>query len=275
MFEVGRLYKRAELHARYGGQKQGGISTPKGQPFLLLFTGGGETYGYQDGWEPSGVFLYSGEGQDGDMTFTGGNRALRDHVGNGKDLHLFAKKGKMVRYLGLFACTSWSYRTAKDKAGHDRRAILFHLVPAEGTPPTGTSPAASPHDDAPAARVPLLDALRQKALASAASGGEANPKDAKRCYYDRSEAVRMYVLCRANGTCEVCGQPAPFRRLDGSPYLEPHHTRRIADSGPDHPRWVGGVCPNCHRHIHYGSDGAGLNQTLEAYLGTVEASRGT
>ena len=125
MFEFGRLYKRAELHARCGGQKQGGISTPKGQPFLLLFTGGGETYGYEDGWDPSGVFLYSGEGQDGDMTFTGGNRALRDHIGNGKDLHLFAKKGKMVRYLGLFACTSWSYRTAQDKAGHNRILIVW------------------------------------------------------------------------------------------------------------------------------------------------------
>ena len=181
----------------------------------------------------------------------------------------------MVRYLGFFACASWSYRTAKDKAGHDRRAILFHLVPVEGTLPSGMTSTTSTQESVPAPGVPSLDALRQKALVSASSGGETNPKDAKRSYYERSEAVRMYALCRANGACEVCGRPAPFRRLDGSPYLEPHHTRRIADSGPDHPRWVGGVCPNCHRHIHYGSDGAGLNEKLEAYLGTVEASHGT
>jgi 5-methylcytosine-specific restriction enzyme A len=64
VFEVGRVYnRRLEIHEPYGGQSQGGISTPRDWPFIFLFTGeSGEQYGYKDGWDDNGVFLYTGEG---------------------------------------------------------------------------------------------------------------------------------------------------------------------------------------------------------------------
>lgn len=56
----------------------------------MLFTGEtGNQYGYIDGWSEEGVFFYMGEGQRGDMTFVRGNLAIRDHIANGKDIHLF------------------------------------------------------------------------------------------------------------------------------------------------------------------------------------------
>jgi 5-methylcytosine-specific restriction protein A len=42
--------------------------------------------------------------------------------------------------------------------------------------------------------------------------------------------------------------------------------RRIADGGPDHPKFVGAVCPNCHRLIHHGEGGAKLDFDLEQYV---------
>jgi hypothetical protein len=39
MFKVGDIHKRTELHSKYGGQKQGGISTPVNHEFIMLFTG--------------------------------------------------------------------------------------------------------------------------------------------------------------------------------------------------------------------------------------------
>ena len=78
----------------------------------------------------------------------------------------------------------------------------------------------------------------------------------------RSEAIRLYVLRRANGTCEACGDLGPFRTPDGSLYLEPHHTRRVADGGPDHPSNVMAVCPNCHRRAHHGDDAKRFNSSL-------------
>jgi 5-methylcytosine-specific restriction protein A len=262
-FERGRSYRRRELHHRFGGQQQGGISTPQGRPYLLLFTGTGERHGYQDGWDPTGVFRYSCEGQRGDMKFTGGNRAIRDAAKDGKDLHLFEQRGMgQVRYVGCFSCSSWDYTTTKDRDGAPRQAIVFHLTPIEAvSEPAGPVPPGGPS---------LAD-LRRRAFDGAREAGEGSVKDAKRRAYDRSRHVRDYVLARANGTCEACLKPAPFVRADGTPYLEPHHTRRLSDGGPDHPRWVGGICPTCHREIHYGANGSALNRALEDHVGALEA----
>jgi hypothetical protein len=47
----------------------------------------------------------------------------------------------------------------------------------------------------------------------------------------------------------------PAGALTEGPNLEPHHIRRLADGGPDHPRWVAALCPTCHRRVHHGVDG--------------------
>jgi 5-methylcytosine-specific restriction protein A len=47
---------------------------------------GGEQHGYADGWSADGLFLYTGEGQQGDMAFVRGNAAIRDHIDNGKEV---------------------------------------------------------------------------------------------------------------------------------------------------------------------------------------------
>jgi len=77
-------------------------------------------------------------------------------------------------------------------------------------------------------------------------------------------------LARANGNCEGCALPAPFFRSDGTPYLEPHHLRRVSDGGPDHPAHVIALCPNCHRRVHAGADGHTYNATLIAAMPTIE-----
>jgi HNH endonuclease len=70
----------------------------------------------------------------------------------------------------------------------------------------------------------------------------------------REVAIKAYALKRAAGRCEFCGEDAPFLSDDGKPYLESHHILRVSDEGPDHPRNVIGVCPNCHRRAHYAHD---------------------
>lgn len=49
MFELGKVYRRSDLRARFGGQPQGGIVTPVSHPLIFLITGkAGLAYGYQD-----------------------------------------------------------------------------------------------------------------------------------------------------------------------------------------------------------------------------------
>ena len=114
-----------------------------------------------------------------------------------------------------------------------------------------------------------LAELRRAALMSARS--KVRARNAKAVRRARSLAIRLYVLNRASGQCEGCGVKAPFRRADGSLYLEPHHTTRLSDGGPDHPARVIGLCPNCHRRAHYSDDATTFNQRLKRKLRKLES----
>jgi 5-methylcytosine-specific restriction protein A len=78
---------------------------------------------------------------------------------------------------------------------------------------------------------------------------------------------------RADGRCEGCGATAPFRNADGQDYLEPHHTKRLADEGPDHPAKVIALCPNCHRRAHHSEDAEAFNAMLIRKLRSLERNR--
>ena len=51
--EIGKVYKRTELHNFFGGQSQGGISTPKEYKYIFIieYKKSGKDFGYEDGWE--------------------------------------------------------------------------------------------------------------------------------------------------------------------------------------------------------------------------------
>ncbi|PAU38386.1 hypothetical protein CKF94_08840 [Vibrio coralliilyticus] len=70
--------------------------------------------------------------------------------------------------------------------------------------------------------------------------------------YARSPEVKAWVLNRANGICECCNQEAPFETEDNRPFLEVHHIVRLVDGGADIVENCAGICPNCHRMLHFG-----------------------
>ncbi len=129
MFKKGEIYRRREIHEKYGGQEQGGISTPANYNMIFLFTSDrGEEHGYLDGWVDQRHFAYTGEGQYGDMTFTRGNRAIRDHLENGKELHLFSQVSKgYVEYVGQMIYRGHRIEEGPDTLGNMRKVIIFDL----------------------------------------------------------------------------------------------------------------------------------------------------
>jgi 5-methylcytosine-specific restriction protein A len=270
MFVQGREYRRRDLHSVYGGQRQGGISTPAGRSLILLFTGDvGHQYGYQDGWTADGLFLYTGEGQRGDMEFVRGNRAVRDHVAEGKDLYLFRYKRKgYVQYLDQMVCTGFHERLGPDADGLERGMIVFELAPLDAFEHVEMLEM----DEVKSSSARTLSALRERAMVS--EGYAASPRERLTLAYERSAAVRAYVLTRAAGVCEGCREAAPFQTEAGRPYLETHHIRRLSDGGPDQPRWVVALCPNCHRRAHYGEGRIGFNSELAHRVGQLESGLG-
>ncbi len=267
MFIAGDSYRRRVLHNLYGGQQQGGISTPKAKPFILLFTGPpGDAYGYKDDWH-EGIFYYTGEGQRGHMRLVAGNKAIAGHANAGKDLYLFQEfKRSHVRFLGQFVCVGHHTRRGPDIDGNERDALVFELVPiAEFTLEKSL-------EDGRTLQTPQtldLATLRLRAITDSAETRE--PTERKAFVRLRSDAIRKYVLGRAKGICEGCQQTAPFLPRGGEPYLEPHHIRRLSDGGPDRPDSVAAVCANCHRRAHYSVDAEDFNNELADRVKAIEA----
>ncbi len=84
--------------------------------------------------------------------------------------------------------------------------------------------------------------------------------------YERDPRVVAYTQVRADGVCELCTNPAPFKRSDGSPYLETHHVKPLAEDGPDTPDNCVALCPNCHRALHSAENKDELAKQLMAKL---------
>jgi 5-methylcytosine-specific restriction protein A len=163
------------------------------------------------------------------MQLQRGNRAIAEHSAEGKGLLLFTNTTAGLRFEGEMVYESHHIERAPDRRGVERNAIVFELRPLEAI-----EEVVETEGPPPAAR---LEDLRQRALTSATGPSQPSMQGA-RTVYQRSRDVRNYVLARAEGNCEGCGSSAPFLRRDGTPYLEPHHLRRLSDGGPDHPAHV-------------------------------------
>lgn len=272
-FVVGQEYVRREIHSQYKGSSQSGISPCRDHPMIFLFTGAsGEQYGYEDRWH-DGVFWYTGEGRIGDMQLTRGNLAITRAAARRRALLLFEQKSRgRARFVGEAHYITHRFEAGKDQNGHARRVIVFELTVQSPSPSDGCGAPDLREEALPrsgASQHVSLAELRRQALAIVPPNASVEAQ-LKNVYY-RNRKVREYVLRRAAGVCENCGTPAPFKALSGDLYLEPHHVTRRADDGPDHPRWVAAICPNCHREIHYGMDGVRINRRLIEKLGIIES----
>ncbi|MDQ1547236.1 MAG: hypothetical protein QOH69_2140 [Actinomycetota bacterium] len=133
---VGETLLRRELHVLFGGGRYGGIEPSAKSPNVLLFTSAtaGAQFGYNfDGWHSDGTFHYTGEGQLGDQLMLNGNRAVRDHIDEGRALRLFEKDGTNVIYVGEFEIPNESYVLIDEAPDIEKQSLrsvfVFRLRP--------------------------------------------------------------------------------------------------------------------------------------------------
>lgn len=115
------------MHDQFGGNRQNGISTSARVPWIFIFSGAsGKKHGYKDQWENKNVFSYTGEGQIGDMTFTRGNLALKEHLKDGKRVFLFKYvKSGYVEFASQLTFLEADYFETHDRIGDLRFGIKF------------------------------------------------------------------------------------------------------------------------------------------------------
>ena len=131
LFTIGQRYHRqTELHDKFGGNRQSGISPCSKHPIIFLFhSPTGKESGYQDGMDFDNKYNYSGEGSKGDMEFTRGNRAILNHQADGRELHLFKKeKSGLYQYLGQFEYAYHQILESEDIENKKRKLIQFTLT---------------------------------------------------------------------------------------------------------------------------------------------------
>ncbi|MFF1542507.1 restriction endonuclease [Streptomyces sp. NPDC058291] len=144
---VGEVVARRDLHRRFGGTPQGGISPSTQAQMVMVFVTERPSPDDSTGWGEDGIFHFSGAGMNGDQEMTRGNLALLRHKEQGRTVHLFHQLRKhsdqsdrLYRYLGRFEVDSeqpYYIADAPDANGQMRTVIVFRLRPVGATIPEG------------------------------------------------------------------------------------------------------------------------------------------
>lgn len=115
--------------------------------------------------------------------------------------------------------------------------------------------------------------IEEPVLTERARRGVSGPiaRISKRAVYSPNPDVVLSVLIRARGLCEMpdCGN-SPFKKPDGSPYLEVHYITSFSQGGKDTLKNAAGLCPNCRRELQFGADGNRKGRALAHKIRQIE-----
>ena len=199
------------------------------------------------------VIHYTGEGQLGDQKLTKQNKTLFESGTNGIAIHFFeVLESQVYTYLGQVELADKPYQELQlDKNKVIRKVWMF---PLKLSGDRSLKPV-------PLEKINALE-IQREALIHKMTDAElkirakqAPKKPSKRqgtaSQYQRNEFVAELALRRANGVCQLCHNPAPFKKKKtGEPFLEVHHITWLAKDGDDTIENTVALCPNCHRKMH-------------------------
>jgi hypothetical protein len=211
--ELGEKLKRTALHEHYGGRRQGGISPSKQSANVFLFTDRiqGIQHGYiYDGQRDDGFFHYTGEGQRGDQRMAQGNRAIRDHKKEAREIHLFDAHAGVITYLGQAEYVDHYVADAPETDGGQIRAVIvFRLRLLDGN----ASPNLSPLDSLEHTRqkeVPVEQHLTERMLIESTR----EPYEAERREQELVRALMASLIAEGHDVCRLQlwpeDEPAPL-----------------------------------------------------------------
>lgn len=193
---------------------QGGISPSAKSPNVFIITApAGEKHGYiYDGYnEDDGYYHYTGEGQHGDQQMVQGNRAIRDHVGEGRELHLFTAVGPQLTYVGQFQYVSDYDADAPETGGDNtRKVIVFKLKQVEGIEPPASATGLTLPKRTSVEKVPV----ERQNVESTWVDRDREPYEARRVEQELVLAFERWLLDQGHSVCRLKlrpkGEPAPL-----------------------------------------------------------------
>ena len=137
---IGAALPRKEIHDRFGGVREGGISPVlEKSKNIMIFSHprANAEHGYEpDVWLDDDTFLYCGEGPSGDQQMVRYNKSILQHSEKDKILRLFDGTRGEVTYKGAFALdleNPWFYKDSIGFDGQPRKVIMFRMLRINST----------------------------------------------------------------------------------------------------------------------------------------------
>ncbi|WP_147820327.1 HNH endonuclease [Salidesulfovibrio onnuriiensis] len=247
----GQIINNQAIREIFGCSPQGGMRRSLTTNTLVIVSD--KTRGvYDDRWEEC-VLHYTGMGQRGDQELAfAQNKTLAESSTNGVDIHLFeALVPQQYIYQGRVKLVEDPYQEQQPDVDGIQREVWVFPVQLE----SGEEVVKPPHEalemqferrEKEASKLAPGDLLRRAKAANSKPGSRGSVTK----QYSRDPHVAALVKMIAAGCCHLCGEPAPFQKSTGEPYLEVHHVEWLSKGGDDALHNVVALCPNCHRRMH-------------------------
>ena len=267
----GNVYTNNEIVVTFGVAYMGGMRKSNKKNALVLIADHSNPL-YDDQWTEDGILNYTGMGKTGDQDVVfAQNWTMKNLATNGVKVYLFESYKKNEYYYDGEVELAAPYFFAKelDDKGKMRKVVKFPLRRKDGNSGAVVNKEDVDDNTASKRRTVQKEPLSKiKEKAKAAGTSEVTVTNVQTTQRNRNQYVDEFTKIRANGVCDLCGQPAPFLSK-GKPYLECHHVTFLADGGPDAIYNTVALCPNCHRKMHIvksASDLKHLKKKIKNYL---------
>ncbi|MED2974274.1 HNH endonuclease [Fictibacillus sp. B-59209] len=245
---IGKFYSNNEIAKVFKCSTQGGMRRSHSTNTLVIFSD--HTKGiYEDKWiineHGEEVLLYTGMGQEGDQDIEfGQNKTLNESRTNGIRVYLFEalKPGEHI-FVGQVELADKPF--TDNQAGRKVWIFPVRVVGKKYYMPERLIEEKEQEKEKIARK--LSD---QELLDRARNAERLGQRITTTKTYERDKFVSEYAKRRANGTCQLCEQSAPFEDRLGRPYLETHHIKWLSKGGEDTIENTVALCPNCHKKMH-------------------------
>lgn len=246
-----QIITNEEVRAIFKCGNMGGMRRSKATNTLIIISD--HTKGlYDDKWIGD-ILHYTGMGPKGDQDINySQNRTLNESNRNNVDVFLFEVFNvNSYIYRGQVKLVDIPYEEKqKDVDGNLRNVWIFPVKPIEGNGVTIDESIIKENYDKKEKKAKRLTDEEVKEKAEESQSTKTSVRTTTSQTYERNPFVTEYAKRRANGICQLCKKPAPFKNRMGEPYLETHHIEWLSKGGADTIENTVALCPNCHKKMH-------------------------
>jgi 5-methylcytosine-specific restriction protein A len=249
---IGDTITNSQLMKIFKCGPQGGMRRSLDTKTLVLISDPIQSV-YDDRWISNEILHYTGIGLEGDQRIDySQNKTLAESALNDVSLFLFEvyEKGRYL-YRGRIELCDQPYQAKQpDKKDQLRKVWIFPIkIVTEDS-----------YYNVPDSLIEKKQKIKEKRakklsdkelfLRAVHSNKQPVNRQVSATTFESNIYVAELVKRRANGTCQLCDNSAPFTDQKGEPFLEFHHIVRLSKGGEDTIENTVALCPNCHRKMH-------------------------